>query len=184
MFNRILTIVNIIVGLVLLTVTIVANQDNILSFIRRYSYVAPTILIIALYMIFLVGASYLGRQRQKRRNRLIAIAKTLAELRIYLDRSLNDLMDGPDNYDNDGFFEFFSKEWGPTGESLSDLAVPFPEIESADEFRLRKWSLYVDMLFPFAIRGDLEEARLVLLRVEEKPVDTFRITLERWKFWR
>ena len=185
MANRILTTANIIVGLALLTAAILANQDNILGFMQRYADVVLTISVFIVYLVLLIGAAYLGRRSQKRKNSLRSTAKELAELRMCLNRAVTDMLNyAGDDYNYDPVFQLFKNKWSTTGELLSNLAIPYPAIESADEFGVVTWTLYLDMLFPLAVTGDLEEARLVLLRVEEKPVDTFQIALERWKFWR
>lgn len=56
---------------------------------------------------------------------------------------------------------------------LAELAIPHPEpVEKPSESEEFHWAVYLDILLPLAVVGDIKEARLVLERVSPSPEDS------------
>ena len=55
------------------------------------------------------------------------------------------------------------------GKRLTKLAIPHPAVYTkSSEYGTFRWAMYLDMLLPLAVKGDIDEARMVLDRIEEQ----------------
>ena len=92
------------------------------------------------------------------------------------DGNIN-LMSDSLEFDVKEFGESFKSGWITVCEVLEELDIPFPQGFPPREVRA---SAYLEMLFPLAMNGDIDEVRLFFRRMQGESVDGFFVGL---KFW-
>ena len=175
-FSRFSNVFTTIVSVVSLIAIILAYQNEILLFIQQYSEVVITLSVAFLYAVFLSAGFYIGQKRRFRRNKLRDLAPKISELNWFVvDQRIYRLSSSPE-FDEASALQEFRRDWNPLTEALAELSIPYPQ----GEITLKQWRTYLEMLFPLALIGDIDQARHILRRIEGKPVETF---WSRLKFW-
>lgn len=176
-FSRFSNVFTTIVSVVSLIAIILAYQNEILLFIQQYSEVVITFGVVLIYAVFLTAVFYFARNRRINRNKLRGLAPGIVNLRRLLtDGNINLISHSPE-FDVNEFGESFKSGWITVCEVLEELDIPFPQGFPPREVRA---STYLEMLFPLAMNGDIDEARLFFRRMQGESVDGFLVGL---KFW-
>ena len=101
---------------------------------------------------------YLQKRRESRKlkdlTKAIALAKQFTYSRIARNESSETVAI---------LFDAIVVNQADLRKKLTELAVPHPAIPTkTSAFEVFQWAMYLDVLLPLAIRGDIEEARTVL----------------------
>ena len=116
--------------------------------------------------VWLVIRIQIQRQRDIRQFRALAVsishARQLVEERLVYARS------SPDEFAV--YLERLAAGCAPLRDELIDLSVLPPGFDTDGMNRrgLYFWATYLDMLTPLAVKGDIDEARMILARLEEQ----------------
>ena len=167
----------ILVSGISLVILILVYQAQILEFIQQYSEVVITTLVAVVYLVIFSTGIYFGRRRRIKRNKFRSLALGISSLKwLITDQRIKQQSSSPD-VDGNEFRKRFENDWTTIQNTLKELDIPFPQDDGPPKISIYR---YLDLLLPLSVTGDIEEARVLLLRLRGEPVGGFWASL---KFW-
>ena len=161
-FSRLSNVFATVVSVVSLIAILLANQQEIIEFIDRYSVAFFTSAVVLIYAVSISTIFYFARQRRIRRNKFRMLAPSLLTLNWFvIDQRILRLASSPE-FDDTTARQNFERDWRPITEILAELNIPYPQRDASME-ELRT---YLGMLSPLSVQGDVDDARLILDRIK------------------
>ena len=164
-------------GLVALLSFFFGDLGEILDRLEPYRIPIIAITVVVLSLVFYSWLAWLYvreiwrgirawfRKRRDRR-RLKDLTKTIASAKQFLYSRIGRT---ESSETIGGLFDAIAVSQVDLRKELTDLAIPHPEpVEKPSRSDVFHWAMYLDVLLPLAIKGDIDEARIILGRIVEQ----------------
>ena len=157
----------------------IIGRDNVIRYLEQYLPVALIIFIfLATLALYILLAWWIGRDIsrvirgwiQKRRDirQFRTLAVRIAQIIQLVDeRHIHSLSNSAEFT---VYLEQVAATHAPLRDELVRLGIPAPGSETAGMYQMgiHIWEAYLNMLLPLAIVGDIDEARMIMSRIEEQ----------------
>ncbi len=102
-------------------------------------------------------------QKRRDRRQLRDFVKSIAALKQFVHRHYA-------RHESHGkYLDIVMRRQDELTSKLAEIGIPYPVRPETPNYvwELERWAMYLDMLLPLAVVGDIDEARMILSRVEE-----------------